>query len=387
MVGSMISNQKRLAARLKKINSNDLELDSLFNEIFSEVKKEIPFRAGWFFQTSPNTLQLIESAPQIWNGVAPPETNGANPGSSLFPTVRQLLQKGALCMRGEEWWSPSRLSSHPIYQSVLKPNQLHFALILILLDSEKKCRGYITLWREKNKGGFTEENLKVLSLVSPIIGAHLERMPISQKNSIVSEFSEEELHQLVRRRAQPGILILNQDGHILYVNQDAKGLLEALTAKSPSPSPNHGPLPQIVYQLYTQFKENINGIGPDLLGSSMPTVNRVCIHEGVVFLFRALLLQKQGTSRDSMHIMVLIEKVSQGVRIDQFVQSTNLTEREQAVVRLLLEGKTNKEVASCMDIGEYTVKDHVKRIMKKLNVTTRAGIVAKILHHHLPTQS
>lgn len=381
----MISNQKRLAARLKKINSSGLDLDSLFREIFSEVKKEIPFRAGWFFQASPKTLQLIESARQIWNGVAPPEMNGANHGASLFPTVRQLQARGALCMRGEEWWSPSRLSSHPIYQSVLKPNQLHFALILILLDGEKKCRGYITLWREKHKGDFTEANLEALSLASPIIGAHLGKMSVSQNNSIVSEISEEELHQLVRRRAQPGILILNQDGHILYVNQDAKSLLEALTAKSPSP--DHGPLPQIVYHLYTQFKETVNNTDPDLLGASMPTVNRVCIHEGIVFLFRALLLQKQGTSRDSMHIMVLIEKVSQGVRIDQFVQSTNLTEREQAVVRLLLEGKTNKEVASCMNIGEYTVKDHVKRIMKKLNVTTRAGIVAKILHQHLPANN
>ncbi len=387
MVGTMISSQKRLAARLKKINSNGLDLDSLFNEIFSEVKKEIPFRAAWFFQASPSTLQLIRPARQIWNGVAPPEMNGANHGSSLFPSIRQLLQKGALCMRGEEWWNPSRLSSHPIYQAVLKPNQLHFALILLLLDGEKKCRGYMALWREKNKGSFTDANLETLSLASPIIGAHLESMPAPQKTSIVSEISEEELHQLVRRRAQPGILILNQDGHILYVNQDARSLLEALTAKSPSPLPTHSPLPQIVYQLYVQFKETVSSTGRDVLGASMPTVNRVCIHEGIVFLFRALLLQKQGTSPDSMHIMVLIEKVSQGVRIDQFVQSTNLTEREQAVVRLLLEGKTNKEVASCMNIGEYTVKDHVKRIMKKLNVTTRAGIVAKILHQHLPTQS
>lgn len=382
----MNSSQKRLAARVKKINSDGLDLDSFFNKIFLEVKKEIPFRAGWFFQTNPGTLQLIQSTRNIWNGVAPPQTNGANPGASLFPTVRQLLQRGALCMRGEEWWSPSRLSSHPIYQTVLKPNQLHFALILILLDKEKKCRGYIAFWREKSKGDFTDADLESLSLVSPIIGAYLERTTVSQKSSIVSEISEEELHQLVRRRAQPGILILNQDGHILYVNHDAKNLLEALTAKNPSPSPSHSPLPQIVYQLYTQFKETADSAGQDVTGSSMPTVNRVCIHEGIVFLFRALLLQKQGTTRDAIHIMVLIEKVSQGVRIDQFVQSTNLTDREQAVVRLLLEGKTNKEVALCMNIGEYTVKDHVKRIMKKLNVTTRAGIVAKILHQHLPAQ-
>lgn len=382
----MMSSQKRFAARLKKINPGGLDLDAFFKQIFPEVKKEVPFRAGWFFQTNPETLELIPSSRQIWNGVAPPKINGVNAGASLFPIIRQLLQKGLLCMRGGEWLNPSRLGSDPIYETVLKPNQLHFALILLLLDGGKKCRGFMTLWREKNKGDFTDYHQEALILASPIIGAGLERMPVPQKSSIVSEISEEELHQLVRRRAQPGILILNQDGQVLYVNHDAKSLLEALTAKSPSPSPEHGLLPQIVYQLYTQFRETAGGANTAPVGSSMPTVNRVCIHEGIVFLFRALLLQKQGTGRDAMHIMVLIEKVSQGVRIDQFVQSTNLTEREQAVVRLLLEGKTNKEVASCMNIGEYTVKDHVKRIMKKLNVTTRAGIVAKILHQHLPTQ-
>lgn len=381
----MTSSQKRLAALLKKVNPDGRDLDSFFEGIFSAIQREIPFRAGWFFQTDPETLQLIRSQRQIWNGVAPPEMNGGSPGSWLFPGVRQLLQQGTLCMRGGEWWTPSHLTSHPTYQMILKPNQLYFSLILILLDEEKRCRGYIAFWREKNKGDFSDSDIETLSFAAPMIGARLEKIGTPQKSSIVSEISEEELHKLVRRRAQPGILILNQDGLILYVNPDAKSLLDALTAKSPSSSPRHSALPQIVYQLYVQFKETIASTGEEGTITAMPTVNRVCIHEGIVFLFRALLLQKQGGSRDAMHIMILIEKVSQGVRIDQFVQSTDLTKREQAVVRLLLEGKTNKEVASQMDIGEYTVKDHVKRIMKKLNVTTRAGIVAKILHQHLPT--
>jgi DNA-binding CsgD family transcriptional regulator len=82
--------------------------------------------------------------------------------------------------------------------------------------------------------------------------------------------------------------------------------------------------------------------------------------------------------------MILIERVSEGVRIEDVRDVTKLTQREQIVVQLLSEGKTNKEIATYMDIGEYTVKDHMKRIMKKLKVTTRAGIVAKILQsHHL----
>ncbi len=56
--------------------------------------------------------------------------------------------------------------------------------------------------------------------------------------------------------------------------------------------------------------------------------------------------------------------------------SPELTEREQAVVRFLFEGKTNKEVAASLNISEHTVKDHMKQIMKKLNVSNRVGVIA-----------
>jgi DNA-binding NarL/FixJ family response regulator len=48
-----------------------------------------------------------------------------------------------------------------------------------------------------------------------------------------------------------------------------------------------------------------------------------------------------------------------------------LTERETEVLRLLAEGKANKEIAQALTIGEKTVKTHVSSILGKLNVTSR----------------
>ena len=48
-----------------------------------------------------------------------------------------------------------------------------------------------------------------------------------------------------------------------------------------------------------------------------------------------------------------------------------LTERETAVLRLLAEGQSNKEIAQNLQIGETTVKSHVKNIMEKLAVASR----------------
>jgi len=48
-----------------------------------------------------------------------------------------------------------------------------------------------------------------------------------------------------------------------------------------------------------------------------------------------------------------------------------LTERETDVLRLLAEGKANKEIAQVLSIGEKTVKTHVSNILAKLGVQSR----------------
>lgn len=61
-----------------------------------------------------------------------------------------------------------------------------------------------------------------------------------------------------------------------------------------------------------------------------------------------------------------------------------LTDRETDVLRLLAEGKANKEIALQLGIGERTVKSHVSSILAKLGVqsrtqaalyATRAGLI------------
>lgn len=48
-----------------------------------------------------------------------------------------------------------------------------------------------------------------------------------------------------------------------------------------------------------------------------------------------------------------------------------LTERETEVLRLLAQGKANKEIAAALIIGEKTVKTHVSNILSKLGVSSR----------------
>jgi len=78
-----------------------------------------------------------------------------------------------------------------------------------------------------------------------------------------------------------------------------------------------------------------------------PTVTAVLVEDYV----RAL--QKRGLS-DSYHL---------------------LTDREREVLHLLAEGRSNKEVATLLDLGLSTVETHRANLMEKLNLHNTAEIV------------
>jgi len=52
-----------------------------------------------------------------------------------------------------------------------------------------------------------------------------------------------------------------------------------------------------------------------------------------------------------------------------------LTDREREVLQLLAEGKSNKEVATVLDLSTYTVETHRTNLMHKLNLHNTAEIV------------
>ena len=60
-----------------------------------------------------------------------------------------------------------------------------------------------------------------------------------------------------------------------------------------------------------------------------------------------------------------------------------LTPRETEVARLLVEGKTNPEIAADLFISERTVQSHVANIMAKLGVNSRTAVAARVVRDGL----
>jgi len=55
-----------------------------------------------------------------------------------------------------------------------------------------------------------------------------------------------------------------------------------------------------------------------------------------------------------------------------------LTPRQQQLVSFLARGMTNKEIAANLNLSEYTVKNHVHRIMRQLNAESRYAAVQTV---------
>ncbi|MDQ6712221.1 MAG: response regulator transcription factor, partial [Candidatus Dormibacteraeota bacterium] len=54
-----------------------------------------------------------------------------------------------------------------------------------------------------------------------------------------------------------------------------------------------------------------------------------------------------------------------------------LTERETQILRMVVEGTSNKAIANRLGLGEGTVKSHLRNIYRKLQVRTRAEAAAQ----------
>ncbi|WP_096186127.1 response regulator [Evansella halocellulosilytica] len=62
-----------------------------------------------------------------------------------------------------------------------------------------------------------------------------------------------------------------------------------------------------------------------------------------------------------------------------------LTDREKEVLQILVEGLSNKEIAKRLYISETTVKIHVSKIFRKLNVKSRSQAIIHAVQNKLIT--
>ena len=76
-------------------------------------------------------------------------------------------------------------------------------------------------------------------------------------------------------------------------------------------------------------------------------------------------------------------RVREAARKEQEEAFVGLTDQEMRVLAQVAEGKTNREIAGALFLGEGTVRNYVSSILSKLNLTNRAEAAAYAVKHNL----
>jgi DNA-binding NarL/FixJ family response regulator len=79
----------------------------------------------------------------------------------------------------------------------------------------------------------------------------------------------------------------------------------------------------------------------------------------------------------------VFQEVRRAVKEEEASAFINLSQQERHVLLLVSEGRTNREIAKTLFLGEGTVRNYVSSILSKLGVSNRAEAAAYAVEHSL----
>jgi two-component system NarL family response regulator len=188
-------------------------------------------------------------------------------------------------------------------------------------------------------------------------------------------------HLIVRR----GLASLISDESDLTVVAEASSGEEAIALASV-----HRP-DVIVLDLRLRDMSGID-VAEALRGHKILMLSSFMQEEDVRRVFDAGIFGYLSKDKDSTELLKAIRAVGQGNRylppeisllLAKSEHSSHLTARELEILKLIAEGRANKQIGEMLTLSENTVKNHVKSILAKLNAKDRTHAVTEALKRGL----
>jgi len=133
--------------------------------------------------------------------------------------------------------------------------------------------------------------------------------------------------------------------------------------------------PEIRIIAMTSFEEDTLVQGVLAAGAISYLLKNVTANE-LVKAIRDAVLGKSTLSPEAAKVLIQATRPMKQPLVD-------LTEREQEVLNLVVQGQSNQQIAESLVISITTVKAHISNILSKLGVASRAEAIAYALRHKL----
>jgi len=99
------------------------------------------------------------------------------------------------------------------------------------------------------------------------------------------------------------------------------------------------------------------------------------------WIFRVYIYEKPDPI---VYVLIIEETLSNKINLNSIRQQFKLTRRETDLLRRVLDGLKNSEIAMDFDISEQTVKDHLSNIYMKTGAKNRFSLLRLIMEHPIP---
>jgi DNA-binding CsgD family transcriptional regulator len=231
-------------------------------------------------------------------------------------------------------------------------------LIAALRTPAGQVWGALGLYREPGQRQFDDQELAFVRQVAPSLAEGARRA------LLVGEAVDPEGPDA------PGLVVLSDAGEV----ESATPGVERWLAAMPDGDWDAGKLPSAVLAVAGRALRTAEH--PDQPGEV--AVARVLSRSGTWVVLHGASLVSGGDLR----VAVIVEPAHPARIAPLLMSAYGLTEREQQVTRLVLQGNSTTEIAERLVVSAHTVQQHLKRIFDKTGVRSRRDLVGKVFFAH-----
>ena len=168
----------------------------------------------------------------------------------------------------------------------------------------------------------------------------------------------------------PELVLCSPGGSILHANQHARKWLDAGETRRSI----REEIRFLCVGLHLQICEEAGRQEAEIV----PQAERLVTLDGNEVHLRAVDL---GVPRDGRSPTTLILIDSQDPLSDQHLEQAGLTRAEIRIARLVMRGRTNREIAQALSVSVHTVRHHVQHIHNKVGVCSRTQLMETLRLH------
>ena len=345
---------ERSRDRIARLAGQGLDLVTFWREAAEAVEKAVPHYISPCWYTLDPASLLVTSHYQTELPELPSEWPAHEYFEDDFHKFSDVArsERGYSTLHEATGGDPSR---SPGWNRYIQPLGGDQELLIALRTRTGDIWGMLGLYREPGRPQFDSDELGFLRAVSPYLAEG------ARRGLLVGETADPDGPDA------PGLIVLRDDWSVDSLTPYVERWLNEL----PDGDWNvHGKLPPSVLAVAgraLRTAQNVDEPGEIAFARVLSNTGRWMVLHGAA-------LVADGARR----VAIIIEP-AHPARISSLLMSAyGLTEREQDVTRLVLQGNSTAEIAERLSVSAQTVQQHLKSVFEKTGVRSRRELVGNV---------